>query len=485
MIKRSISWRLALMFAVVAIAVVSTCAIMMRHALYQSLEKQIHNELQFRHTLVEPHILWRTTLDEWRTLPAKFENIATAEGGLVQHWIISEDPRFQIGEPPPSSLNWATLNSGFSTVMGETEGACLLFLLISEIPAQGERPALRYIVALDSTLYTDTQNEFTQTLIIITLIGSVLVALLGFIITRIGMCPVNNLSRQAQNLAPGNHNQRLDAASLPVELQKLAGSFNGVLERQEVAWRQLESFNADVAHELRTPLTNLIGQTQLGLSRSRSVDELEELLESNLEELERMTSIINDMLFLSHAQTGKYATQLTEVSLREEAFKTVDYIEPCLLDKALNVVIEGDVKAHIDRRLFHRALANLLENGARHAFPESTLTIGFRQEGNFAQIAVTNAGEPIDEAHLPLLFERFYRVDSSRTDSDSHHGLGLSIVRAIALVHRGDVFASSKEGLNTFGFTLDVGAAELALKREETVKRSQPITAEDSVVENA
>ncbi|MCY0666807.1 two-component sensor histidine kinase, partial [Klebsiella pneumoniae] len=88
--------------------------------------------------------------------------------------------------------------------------------------------------------------------------------------------------QQAQHLAPGDHGQRLDASTLPQELQQLATSFNGVLERQEIAWRQLESFNADVAHELRTPLTNLIGQTQLGLSRRRSPEELEELLGSNL-----------------------------------------------------------------------------------------------------------------------------------------------------------------------------------------------------------
>ncbi len=129
-----------------------------------------------------------------------------------------------------------------------------------------------------------------------------------------------------------------------------------MLVRQEVAWRQLESFNADVAHELRTPLTNLIGQTQLGLARRRSQDELEELLGSNLEELERMTSIVNDMLFLSHA--GEHASQLTQVSLREETLKTAEYVEPSFAEKQLSLDVQGDVTAHIDRRLFHRSLAN-------------------------------------------------------------------------------------------------------------------------------
>lgn len=145
-------------------------------------------------------------------------------------------------------------------------------------------------------------------------------------------------------------------------------------------WRQLESFNADVAHALRTPLTDLIGQTQLGLSREREVSELEDLLESNLEELARMTSIVNDMLFLSHAQAGEHAKQLTQVSLREEALKTAEYVEPSFAEKSLSIRVEGDLTARIARRLFHRSLANLLENSARHARVNTGVIVTLRQD---------------------------------------------------------------------------------------------------------
>ncbi|MFZ1872693.1 MAG: heavy metal sensor histidine kinase [Chania sp.] len=462
MIKRSISGRLALMFAVVSVLIVSIFGIVLRSSLHDSLQKQMHNELRFRESLMEPWILSRTTLDGWQTLATKFTDLATAEGGRVQYWLLSDDPQLQIGGPPPSGVNWASLSNGFSKVPGATEKSCSLFLLMSKIPAQGERPDLRYVVAIDSTPYMGTLNEFTRTLIGITTMGVLLVALLGFVIARIGMRPLNKLSDQAHHLAPGNHGQRLDTTILPDELQKLAVAFNGVLERQEIAWRQLESFNADVAHELRTPLTNLMGQTQLGLSRQRETHELEELLESNLEELERMTSIVNDMLFLSHAQAGEHATQLTPVSLREETYKTAEYVEPSFAEKNLSIQVEGDLTARIDRRLFHRSLANLLENSARHAPPDSTVTVTISKENNLASIAVANLGEPIVAEHLQRLFERFYRADSSRTRSDTHHGLGLSIVRAVAIMHRGDVFASSQNGINTFGLTLAISSDSAA-----------------------
>lgn len=166
-----------------------------------------------------------------------------------------------------------------------------------------------------------------------------------------------------------------------------------------------------------------------------------------------MTSIVNDMLFLSHAHAGDHAAQLTRVSLREETLKTAEYVEPSFAEKQLSLKVEGDVIAHIDRRLFHRSLANLLENSARHSPPESTITVQLSKSGNQARVAVSNPGDPIAPTHLHRLFERFYRVDSSRTKSDTHHGLGLSIVRAVAIMHRGDVFARSENGINTFGLT--------------------------------
>lgn len=450
-ITQSIAVRLALMFALTAVAIVAVSALMLHQSLLNSLRQQMHQELQFRHSLMVPYITARESLADWSTVETKLTNWTTVEGGHTHYWVLSDDPRYRVGGEPLEGVDWAKQPSGFSRIPKEP---CSLYLLITEIPAKGDRPAVRYVAALDSTPYMGTLQAFTRTMILISVVGIALVALLGFFVARIGLLPVNHLSQQAHHLAPGNRGQRLDTNALPVELQVLAESFNGVLERQEIGWNQLESFNADVAHELRTPLTNLIGQTQLGLSRPREQHELEDLLQSNLEELERMTSIVNDMLFLSHAQAGEQATQLSEVSLREEALKTAEYLEPSFLEKSLHLVIEGDVQARVDRRLFHRALANLLSNSARHADDNTSVTVSLQEENGFALISVANKGEPIAAQHLTRLFERFYRIDASRARSDMHHGLGLSIVRAVALMHHGDVFARSNNGINCFGFSM-------------------------------
>ncbi|MBC3253468.1 two-component sensor histidine kinase [Serratia fonticola] len=475
MFKRSISGHLALMFALCAVLLISAVGFLLRSSLHDSLQKQMHNELLFRESLMSPWITTRTSSEGWPALAHKFTDLASSEGERVRYWIVSDNPRFSVGGPPPVGADWSSLGEGFNKIPGASEDACSLFLLVKTLPANGARPELRYVVAIDSTPYMGTLDAFTRTLLIITALGVLIIALLGYAISRIGLRPLEALSSQAQHLAPGGHTQRLDTAALPKELQQLASSFNGVLERQEIAWRQLESFNADVAHELRTPLTNLIGQTQLGLSRRRSREELEELLGSNLEELERMTSIVNDMLFLSHAHAGVHASQLTPVSLREETLKTAEYVEPSLAEKQLTLRVKGDVHAHIDRRLFHRSLANLLENSARHSPPQSTITVRLSEKDNLAWVAVSNPGDPIEPAHLDRLFERFYRVDASRAKSDTHHGLGLSIVQAVAIMHQGGVFALSENGINTFGLTFALPATR-QLSLDSDGEKSLPIT---------
>ncbi|MDH2054225.1 heavy metal sensor histidine kinase [Achromobacter marplatensis] len=451
--RASISTRLALMFGLSVVLIVSVCAVLLHGSLKASLQQQMRNELELRHSLLDPLLMSRDSKASWAKVINKLNALAPDDGPDAQHWVVSEDPFYRYGVDAPRGVDWRAVPDGYSTLA--LDGDCRpLNVFVTTLPPVGSRPEVRFIVALDSTPYMETLGAFTSTLVGMSVAGTLFVALLGYFIARLGLFPVRRLSAQAHGLAPGNSGQRLRTEHLPSEIKDMAVSFNGVLERQEVAWRQLESFNADVAHELRTPLTNLVGQTQLGLAVGKDVHEFKELLQSNLEELERMTSIINDMLFLSHAQVGRMTMDLSDVSLREEAAKTTEYVEPLFGDKDLTVTLRGDARALIDRRLFHRALANLLENAAFYAKPGTDVAVAMQAQAGMAQVCVSNVGDPIDARSLPRLFERFFRVESARTQSDKHHGLGLSIVKAIASIHQGDVFVRSENGVNTFGFTM-------------------------------
>ncbi len=207
--------------------------------------------------------------------------------------------------------------------------------------ADGARPALRFMVAIDSAPFVHTERQFERELIAWSSFGVVLVAVLGYWAARLGLLPLQRISQDAQRIDASNRAPRLDTAALPTELSDLGRSFNGALDRLDSAYQKLEAFNADVTHELRTPLANLIGQTQVALSRERTAAELEETLQSNLEELERLRTIIADMLFLARADQGEKAMSLAPASLDDEVQKTVEFLDLITDEAGVTVRIEG------------------------------------------------------------------------------------------------------------------------------------------------
>jgi two-component system heavy metal sensor histidine kinase CusS len=253
---------------------------------------------------------------------------------------------------------------------------------------------------------------------------------------------------------------RLAIAEPVEELQPWIDQLNGLMARLERAYVQLEGFNADVAHELRTPLATLRGQTELALSRDRPAEALRETLVSNLEELQRLAALVNDMLFLSQAARGAAARRGAAASLAALARQVVEFHEAAIDEAGVQVEVDGDAVAAVDEPLFKRAVSNLLGNALRFADRGSRVTIRIAADAAGAsaldavEVSVQNAGPGIAPQHLGRLFDRFFRIDSARPDSQSHHGLGLAIVAAIARMHAGRTLAESADGRTRIGFTL-------------------------------
>lgn len=449
--RLSISRRLAIMFAATGFLVFVLFGVVLHGVLQRELDRSERAELTRRMDLYTPVIVRNGEPARWHLAVTRLDAV-TPDNGSARYWVLGDDPGFRYGSPTPELMEVAR-NEGYGEIHLEGHEAPLS-VLTRQLTLTDGKTVVRFVAAVDKGRYIETMNSFTYALIGVSIAGMLLVAMLGHWIAHFSLRPLERLAREAQSLSPSKLSQRLHSAGLPPELSELTASFNGALDRLESAYQQLEGFNADAAHELRTPLTNLIGQTQVALSREREVGDLEETLQSNLEELERLRAIVNDMLFLARADQGQRARDRVQVSLAQEIAKTVEYLDFVLDDAGVQVRIDGDATIAVETALLGRAMTNLLINAVQHSERSSEIVAEIASDADGVRVAVHNAGPRIAEDHLSRLFDRFYRLDSARSGSRDNHGLGLAIVRAIANMHGGSVFARSASGINTFGFTL-------------------------------
>ncbi|HDR9272275.1 TPA: heavy metal sensor histidine kinase [Burkholderia vietnamiensis] len=454
--KRSITLRLAAMFGIVSLLVFSLVGC----GLFAVMERQLFAELRAtidtRAKVAQMIVSHATTAMRGRLMQDKLADLEPPDGS-TRYQIDSPDADFRFGRPvdgvpvgpPLGAFQQYALNHSSYDVMTKT----------IPIAGSGERPDLKLIVASSCERTQRMLRRFAWTLAALIAIASAVTLLLGHAVARFGLAPLDRLSQDAASVSATNRRQRLHTDALPTELRELAASFNGALERIQQTYARLEAFNADVAHELRTPISILIGQTQVALtSRDRSVDRMRQTLQSNLEEFERLRVIINDMLFLSRSNRGERATDLKHVSLADEVRRMLDFLEIPLDEAQLRVQLHGDARAAVDPSLFRRAMTNLLINAIQHSAPGATLTVTIARRDTLVDVSVANPGEPIDREQRAHVFERFYRLEEARANSKENHGLGLSIVKAVAEMHGGGVFVTCSGGVNTFGFSVAIHA---------------------------
>ncbi|HEY2188435.1 MAG TPA: histidine kinase dimerization/phospho-acceptor domain-containing protein, partial [Caldimonas sp.] len=294
--RRSITARLVIMFALGALATF----VLIGAALYVVLERELmryeDDELHAQVQNMQYSIERVGTTERWARVQAKMDTLTPANGSL-RFWVLSDDPRFQYGKGLTEIEQMRRGGDGTGSIVIPGQSWPLRTLSRDIEPLQ-DRPSVRLVVGIDSAPFAHTLRNYLSALTLLSLGAVLLVMLSGTWIARVGLRPLVRLSREARALQPKTLSQRLSAADLPVELFDLTTAFNGALDRLEATYQRLEALNADVAHELRTPLANIIGGTQVALSRPRSAAQFQEALQSNLEEMERLRSIINDMLFL-------------------------------------------------------------------------------------------------------------------------------------------------------------------------------------------
>ena len=273
----------------------------------------------------------------------------------------------------------------------------------------------------------------------------------GLVLVRKSLQPLREITEQAERISSTNISERLPVARTGDEVERLSLSLNRMIERLEDSIQHISRFSADVAHELRTPLTILRGELET-MAHQRSHDsESLEMIGNSLEEIDRLARIVDQLLVISRLDVGQAGIEREAVNLGQLAETTAEQMRLLTDEKGIIVTfsVEPGVVVSGDRLRLKQILVNLLDNAIKYVPERGTIELIVRTETDRALLAVSDSGIGISAAELPYIFDRFYRTDKARTRATGGAGLGLSIVKAIAIAHDGNVAVTSSEGVGT------------------------------------
>ncbi len=340
-------------------------------------------------------------------------------------------------------------------------------------------PLLDYQKKVRGVIQVGTSLEYVQAsmqnLLLILLISVptlIFVAgLAGYFLAGKALKPIRDIATTTRHITANNLDERITVEVAKDDIGQLSQTINQMLDRLSQAFLKVTQFSADASHELRTPLTILRGEVEIGLRGDRSAAEYRDILVSNLEEIERMSKIVSDLLLLSRSDMGQEVLSRESVDLRDVVQELINQL--AMLAEQKDIVLTGDVQpvplVSGDKLRLRQMAANLIANAIRYTSEGGRVNVRLEAVEQGVKLVVEDTGIGIPEADLPRIFDRFYRVDKARSREEGGSGLGLSIVKWIVDAHHGDITVESVVGEGTT-FTVVLPRADEAALEEEIRK---------------
>jgi heavy metal sensor kinase len=308
-------------------------------------------------------------------------------------------------------------------------------------------------------------ERFQTILIVLSALALAAACAGGVWLSRRALAPVDAITEAAQHVTFTNLSARLKVPDTDDELQRLTETLNTMLDRIERPVRQMHQFTADASHELRAPLTLIRTAAEFSLRRERSHQELIDSLCTILREAERTSSLIDDLLLLSRADSGTDHLTLAPLDLREPVHDAVQECKPLAQDKCLNLescAPEIPILVAGHRDLLRRAVFILIDNALKYTPEGGTIRVVLSKENSAATLTVEDTGIGITADQLPHVFDRFWRADQVRSRSQGGVGLGLAIAQTTVLRHNGTIQVTSNKNGSTFSIVLPLSNAMIA-----------------------
>ena len=287
----------------------------------------------------------------------------------------------------------------------------------------------------------------------------ILAAGVGWFMARRAVSGIEAVTHTAQKISGGSLQERVPVKPRGDEIDQLATTFNQMVDRIQTLLTEIKEMSDNIAHDLRSPVTRIRGTAEVTLTTGKSLGDYENMAASTIEDCDRLLDMINTMLLISKTEAGVEKPSREEVDIAALIRQACEIFQPIAEDKNVRLSHRAPKKTLIfgDTRMLQRMLSNILDNGVKYTPSGGKIKVSLTEsESRDLVISVNDTGVGISKADLPRIFERFYRCDQSRSQPGT--GLGLSLARAIARAHGGDITVTStvNQG-STFNITLPKG----------------------------
>jgi len=321
-----------------------------------------------------------------------------------------------------------------------------LFSLVATFEEADGRP---YLIQLAQDRSSDEEfaTQFASVLGGVLALGIVASAVIAIAVTKRGLLPLQQMTQSLERIGPHHLDERVAKTTWPRELYPVAIAFDEMLARLEHSFTKLSQFSADLAHELRTPISNIRGEAEVTLTRPRTLEEYRTVIESIAAECERLSGVVDNLLFLARAEAVDRQIERNVFGARPAIEKIAAYYRTVAEERGISITNKGDGEVYANALLFDRALSNLLDNALRFTPDGGKIIIATEIKPDRTELAIEDTGCGIPPQHLPRIFDRFYRADSSRSSQGT--GLGLALVKSITNLHGGSVEVASEVNRGT------------------------------------
>jgi heavy metal sensor kinase len=309
----------------------------------------------------------------------------------------------------------------------------------------------------DDEFVAQFQNIFGTTVAAV----MALATLIGWFMAKRALANVEEVTRTAQAISASDLEQRVPVKGEANEIDRLATTFNDMLDRIQKLIIEMKEMNENIAHDLRSPITRIRGMAELTLTTGKAIDEYESAAAGTIEDCDRLLEMINTMLYISQTEATARKSATQEVDISSVVRDACELFQPVADDKGVHLILEIGSQVIVRGVLqgLQRMLANLIDNALNYTPSEGTVTISVTGAEKLGIIAVKDTGIGIPPEELPHIFRRFYRCDRSRSRPGT--GLGLTLVQAIVDAHQGRIAVTSTPNVGTT-FTITLPAVSLS-----------------------